>query len=107
MAFVKRFGGWRPVELEVGVGRLRSPEGATLDGVSYRFEVWHQMVGGFHGPFRSEGRLAGVDPAELEPFLGRDVVLEIEGARRLEIRVDADGVLLAHRRPAAAADVER
>lgn len=107
MAFVNRFGGWRPVQLEEGVGRLCSPEGETLEGVPYRFEVWHQMVAGFHGPFRSEGRLIGVPPAELEPFLGHDVVLEIEGERRLELRLDAEGGLLAHQRPVEAAETSR
>lgn len=99
MAFVKRFGGWRPVELEEGVGRLRGGGGELLEGVDYRFEVWHQMVGGFHGPFRSEGRLGGVSAEDLEPFVGRDVVLELEDDRRLELRLDADGRLVAHQRP--------
>lgn len=99
MAFVKRFGGWRPVQLEEGVGRLRGGGGESLEGVGYRFEVWHQMVAGFHGPFRSEGYLDGVSPEDLAPFVGRDVVLELEDDRRLELRLEADGELLAHQRP--------
>jgi hypothetical protein len=116
MGFSIRFGGWRPVQLEEGQGSLHLPDGAVLADVGYRFEVWHQMVGGFPGPFRSEGRLSlderakrnleslhGEGPLHGEnPCPGEGAVLELADGRRLPVRLGADGSLLAHARPAEA-----
>lgn len=99
MGFVKRFGGWRPVESERGIGRLRASEGDVLEDVEYGFEVWHQMVDGFPGPYRAEGRVSAGSSRELDRFAGRAVALELEDGRRLEVRIDAGGRLLAHNRP--------
>lgn len=99
MGFVKRFGGWRPVESERGVGRLHGEGDRSLEGVEYRFEVWHQMVDGFPGPYRSEGSVTVASRSELEPFVGGDAVLELEDGRRLGVRIGPGGALLAHERP--------
>lgn len=100
MGFTKRFGGWRPVQMEEGIGRLHSAAGETLDGVEYRFEVWHQMVDGFPGPYRCEGRVLAPPSDDLERFAKGVAVLVLEDGRRLEARIDAEGGLLAHQRPA-------
>jgi hypothetical protein len=116
MGFTIRFGGWRPVQLEEGLGTLHGRGLSPLRGVGYRFEVWHQMVDGFPGPFRSEGRLhpSGSTPGgsssrppvsfetDLARFAGDGVELELADGRRLPVRVRADGSLLAHARPQAA-----
>ena len=101
MAFVKRFGGWRPVQLEEGEGVLRLPEGEAIESVAYRFEVWHQMVDGFPGPFRSEGEVVLSADQGFERIAGRDVVLVLADGRLLPLRIDAVGGLLAHTRPSA------
>ena len=102
MAFTLRFGGWRPVQLEHGVGVLRLAPDRSIEPVGYRFEVWHQVVDGFAGPYRSEGTLslpgqAGVD------VTGGSATLVLEDGRCLDVRLTADGSLLAHGRPPAAA----
>ena len=102
MAFVLRFGGWRPVEQEHGTGSLRLEGGETLEPVGYRFEVWHQMVDGFPGPFRSEGTLELPVATPSRIARGR-AVLTLEDGRRLALRLAADGTFLAHVRPEAAA----
>jgi len=99
MGFSVRFGGWRPVELEEGQGVLRRREATPLEGVDYRFEVWHQMVGGFPGPFRSEGTVKVPAGATLAAFAAGDAVLELDDGRVLPLRLSPDGTLLAHSRP--------
>lgn len=102
MAFVKRFGGWRPVQMEEGTGVLRLADGGSIDAVAYRFEVWHQMVDGFPGPFRSEGELSADPEAGLPPSAALEAVLELGDGRSLPVRVFADGSMLAHARPTPA-----
>lgn len=106
MAFVKRFGGWRPVQMEKGKGVVRLAGGSSIDAVEYRFEVWHQMVDGFPGPFRAEG-VVNLPPEErLDRVVGREVILVLEDGRFLPLRVSADGTLLAHTRPSSSDPAE-
>ena len=110
MGFSIRFGGWRPVQLEEGKGVLRRPGTGTLEGVEYRFEVWHQMVAGFPGPFRSEGRIGPpveADLGVLKEFLGHDAELELADGRLLSLDLASDGSLLAHAKPTAPQDATR
>lgn len=106
MAFVKRFGGWRPVQMEQGAGTLLlAPTPASepvCDSVSvtYRFEVWHQMVDGFAGPFRSEGTVTLPDAVGATDVLGRTAILVLDDGRYLPMRLAVDGSLLGHGRPA-------
>jgi hypothetical protein len=103
MGFSIRFGGWRPVQLEEGEGVLYGGGAPAPTPVAYRFEVWHQMVGGFPGPFRAEGRvlLTGrTANRDVEPFLDGDAELELADGRRLPVRLQPDGTLLGHARPA-------
>lgn len=100
MGFTIRLGGWRPVQLEEGEGVLRSEDGSVHTSVAYRFEVWHQMVAGFPGPFRSEGRITVPDGVAGEPFMGLERGdLELEDGRRLALRLAGDGSFVAHERP--------
>ena len=99
MGFQKRFGGWRPVQLEEGTGSLRLPSGAQFDAVTYRFEVWHQMVDGFPGPFRSEGSVRVPENATLGSAISQSAVLTLEDGRFLTLRLTGDGGLLAHEEP--------
>ena len=106
MGFSVRFGGWRPVQLEEGQGILRVEGEGAPAAVEYRFEVWHQMVAGFPGPFRSEGRLApvaGATPPSLRHLHGRPGRLELDDGRRLELTLTADLSFVAHARPEAPA----
>lgn len=105
MAFVKRFGGWRPVQLEQGVGALRLDSGEKIEPVGYRFEVWHQVVDGFPGPFRSEGAITLPETAAVDVAGQAELILQ--DGRSLPLRLSADGSLLAHCRPSPAAAAER
>jgi hypothetical protein len=103
MAFTQRFGGWRPVQLEHGVGVLRLDPDRAIEPVGYRFEVWHQVVDGFAGPYRSEGTLSLPGTAAAD-VAGRSATLVLEDGRRLDLRLTAEGALLAHGRPVRPAD---
>ena len=99
MVLVRRLGGWRPVDSAEGIGRIRPANGERLEGVAYRFKIWHQFSGGFEGPYRAEGELPGLAPDALASLIGQDVVLELEDGRFLVIRVSPDRRLLAHQQP--------
>ena len=98
MGFRIRLGGWRPVELEEGDGELEPERGNGRVPVAYRLEVWHQMVDGFHGPFRTEGAIRAHE-GELRP--GR-ATLTLADGRRVHLHLGADGSALAHQRPEVA-----
>ena len=100
MVLVRRLGGWRPVDSGAGVGRLRRAAGEPIEGVGYRFEIWHQFSGGFEGPYRVEGEITDLDPEVLASLVGNDNVLELEDGRFLIVRVSPESRLLAHKQPA-------
>ncbi len=97
MGFTIRLGGWRPVQLEEGQGVLWSDGGRECAPVDYRFEVWHQMVAGFPGPFRSDGRISVVGESSARA-LG-ELELELEDGRRLALSLGSEGTFVAHGRP--------
>ena len=101
MVLVRRFGGWSPVEAADGVGTLRRHDGEAVEGVRYSFEVWHQFAQGFPGPYRSEGAVAGLTPADLAALIGQAVLLEMADGRFLASRIAPDATLLSHGEPSA------
>lgn len=90
------------MEDDDGVGALRRRDGSRIEDVRYAFEVWHQVAQGFHGPFRCEGRVAELSPAELEAALGEDLLLEMADGRFLPLRLARDATFVGHGEPRAA-----
>jgi len=102
MVLVRRLGGWRPVEAADGVCTVRRRDGVAVEGVRYSFEVWHQFAQGFHGPYRSEGAVAGLSPADLAGLVGQDILLVLADGRFLPSRIGPDATLVAHGEPSDA-----
>ena len=87
------------MQMEEGTGVLRLPGDTAIESVDYRFEVWHQMVDGFPGPFRAEGELnLPADEVSRHPT-GQAAVLVLEDGRFLSLRLSGVGTLLAHEQP--------